>query len=81
MPMREYNYNNYEVGKKKHKTSGNSKVFWIVNKFVICSVLIAGIGQSMNLPKVIDKNNSNQYKDILVSAMYRTVEMYLPRIP
>ncbi|MGB5158789.1 hypothetical protein [Desulfobacterium sp. N47] len=31
-------------------------------------------GQAMELPRVIDKTNCAQYKDLLVPAMYRAVE-------
>ncbi len=44
----------------------------------LCSLffllLYAGIIQAMDLPKVIDKTNCSQYKDLLIPAMYRAVE-------
>ncbi len=44
----------------------------------LCSLFILllcnGIGQSMDLPKVIDKTNCSQYKDLLIPAMFRVVE-------
>ncbi|MFH2045774.1 MAG: DUF1329 domain-containing protein [Pseudomonadota bacterium] len=44
----------------------------------LCSLFIlllcTGIGRAMDLPKVIDKSNCSQYKDLLIPAMYRAVE-------
>ncbi|MBU1054794.1 MAG: DUF1329 domain-containing protein [Proteobacteria bacterium] len=36
--------------------------------------LYCGIGQSMDLPKVIDKSNCSQYKDLFIPAMYYAVQ-------
>ncbi len=44
----------------------------------LCSLFIlllwSGIMQAEDLPKVIDKTNCSQYKDLLIPAMYRAVE-------
>ncbi len=44
----------------------------------LCSLFIlllwSSIGQAMDLPKVIDKTNCAQYKELLVPALYRAVE-------
>ncbi|MBU1055785.1 MAG: DUF1329 domain-containing protein [Proteobacteria bacterium] len=44
----------------------------------LCSLFIlflcGGIVQAMDLPKVIDKTNCSQYKDLLIPALYRAVE-------
>ncbi len=37
-------------------------------------LLCGGIGQALDLPKVIDKTNCSKYKDLLIPAMYRAVE-------
>ncbi|MBU1054898.1 MAG: DUF1329 domain-containing protein [Proteobacteria bacterium] len=47
-------------------------------KLLICSLfflLLSGnIVQAMDLPKMINKTNCSQYKDLLIPAMYRAVE-------
>ncbi len=44
----------------------------------LCSLVVliscAGILQAVELPKIIDKTNCAQYKDLLIPAMYRAVE-------
>ncbi|MBU1052743.1 MAG: DUF1329 domain-containing protein [Proteobacteria bacterium] len=37
-------------------------------------LLYGGTVKALDLPKVIDKTNCNQYKDLLIPAMYRAVE-------
>ncbi len=54
--------------KKKLKNFGLS----LCALFIL--LLYGGITQAMDLPKVIDKSNCAQYKDLLIPAMYRAVE-------
>jgi len=37
-------------------------------------LLYSGMAQAMDLPKVINKTNCSQYKDLLIPALYRAVE-------
>ncbi len=52
----------------------NLKYFGLTLCSLFVLLLCSGIGQAMDLPKVIDKTNYAQYKDILVPPMYRAVE-------
>ncbi|MBU1056001.1 MAG: DUF1329 domain-containing protein [Proteobacteria bacterium] len=56
------------------KRKGKLKYFGLLLSSLFVLFLFTGIGQSMDLPKVIDKSNCKQYKDILIPAMYRAVE-------
>ncbi|MBU3947898.1 MAG: DUF1329 domain-containing protein [Proteobacteria bacterium] len=51
-------------------------VKWLGRLIFSLIILLLGIGQAraLDLPKVIDKTNCSQYKDLLIPALYRAVE-------
>ncbi|MBU4009691.1 MAG: DUF1329 domain-containing protein, partial [Proteobacteria bacterium] len=51
-----------------------SKHFGLSLFSLLILLLCSGIVQAGDLPKVIDKTNCSQYKDLLIPAMYRAVE-------
>ncbi len=56
------------------KRKKNIKCFGLSLCSLFVLLLCSGILQAMDLPKVIDKTNCAQYKDILIPALYRAVE-------
>jgi hypothetical protein len=65
---------NLEGGKGEMKQMRILKCFSLSLCSLFILLLCIGIGQALDLPKVIDKTNCSQYKDLFIPAMYRAVE-------